>query len=112
MSEALKERGRWATALAWIAGGSFGLIVNFVIVSIFGDEHVYVTTFVTFALGATLGTLVSDKLGPKYFRAMGMAAGVLVAIAATLLAAGWMHKPESIDVRNEDAPTLRAPAKN
>lgn len=50
---------------------------------VINEELLLLATFVLFIAGAFLGMFVSDKLGDRAFRVMGIAAGTVVALAIT-----------------------------
>ncbi len=74
------------TIFGWIAGGSLGLLLNYPLYLLFGEKYPKEpTTFVFFAAGAFLGLRVADKLGPRGFRPLGLAAGILLTGILVLL---------------------------
>lgn len=76
-----RGRRRLATVFGWLAGGALGLLVNYGIFLVVGEG--YPTTYTTFALflvGAFGGMWVADRLGPRGFKPLGIAAGVLFAL--------------------------------
>lgn len=76
---------RFTTIFGWVAGGSLGLLVNYGLFLAFGEQYPTTpTTFVTFLAGAFAGMHLADRLGPRGFRPLGIAAGVL------LVAFGWI----------------------
>lgn len=80
-------RQRLATVFGWLAGGALGLLVNYALFMVVGES--YPTTWTTFALflvGAFGGMWVADRLGPKGFKPLGIAAGVLFALFAAVVA--------------------------
>jgi hypothetical protein len=80
-----RARKRMSTVLGWVAGGSFGLLVNYGLFWSIGPSYPVVpTTFVTFVAGCFAGMWISDRLGPRAFRPLGIVAGVLFALALTL----------------------------
>jgi hypothetical protein len=73
------------TAFGWVAGGSLGLLSSHAAFVVVGDRFPREpATFVLFAVGAYAGMAVSDRLGPKRFGVMGVAAGTLLAVVLTL----------------------------
>jgi hypothetical protein len=83
------------TAFGWIAGAALGVLVNYVLFVIFGASYPAVpTTFVLFVAGAFGGMTLGDRLGPRGFRPLGLAAGLLLALALTLVAAVLMGQAE------------------
>ncbi|RLB50288.1 MAG: hypothetical protein DRJ42_19205 [Deltaproteobacteria bacterium] len=90
-----KERQQRATtAFGWLAGGSLGLLVNYGIFLLMGpDWPVVPTTFALFVAGCFGGMWLSDRLGDRGFRVLGITAGVLVATALTLAVAVLMSTP-------------------
>ncbi len=82
------NKRRMATAFGWIAGGSLGLLANYAVFLGVGESWPVVpTTFVLFVVGAFAGMAVADRLGERAFRLLGVAAGILFAIALTLVVA-------------------------
>jgi len=75
------------TVFGWIAGGSLGLIVNYLAFLAWGAGYPIVpTTFALFVVGCFGGMWLADRLGERAFRTLGIAAGVLLAMALTLVA--------------------------
>lgn len=89
-----RKRQRLATAFGWVAGGAVGLLVNYGLLHAFGEGYpVTWTTFALFLLGAFGGMAVADRLGPRGFKPLGIAAGVVLAlfvgvVLAVLIAPG------------------------
>lgn len=84
-------RARLSTAFGWIAGGALGLLVNTAIYRTVGEG--YPTTYTTFALflvGAFGGMWVADRLGPRGFKPLGIAAGILLALFVTWVLASLL----------------------
>lgn len=84
-------RARLGTVFGWLAGGSLGLVVNYGMFMIIGEG--YPTTYTTFGLflaGAFGGMALSDRLGARGFRPLGLAAGVLLALLVALVVASFM----------------------
>ena len=76
---------RMGTVFGWIAGGSLGLITDFGLYVAIGQGYPLVPmTFALFVAGCFAGMWVSDRLGDRAFRMLGLAAGVLLALALTL----------------------------
>lgn len=99
MVEDATRRQRLTTAFGWIAGGALGLLVNYALFLAIGEGYPTVpTTFVTFIAGAFGGMTLADRMGPKGFRPLGIAAGVLLALFIGLVVAVLMSPPV-------DAPT-------
>lgn len=74
-------RARLTTIFGWIAGGALGVLANYGLSLAVGESYpVTWTTFVFFLAGAFGGMHLADKLGPKGFRPLGIAAGVLFAL--------------------------------
>ncbi len=89
-----KGRRRATTAFGWLAGGSLGLLVNYGLFLAAGPSWPVVpTTFALFIAGCFGGMWVADKLGDRGFKVLGLTAGVLVALAATLAVAMLMSQP-------------------
>jgi hypothetical protein len=77
------DRKRLATVFGWIAGGSLALLANYGAYLAIGPGYPLIaSTFVLFLLGAFGGMAVADRLGERAFRPLGIAAGVLLALAA------------------------------
>ena len=81
------SRGRLGTVFGWIAGGCFGLLLNYFVFLATGTEWLVASTFVLFVAGAFAGMYAADRLGERAFRVMGVAAGILFAGAVALGAA-------------------------
>ena len=76
-----RTKQRLATAFGWVAGGALGLLINYGLLLAIGDAYPTTwTTFLLFLLGAFAGMAVSDRLGPRGFKPLGIAAGVLLAL--------------------------------
>ena len=83
------------TALGWIAGGSAGMLVNYLLFLAFADETgagypVVPTTFALFVVGAFSGMAIADRGGERMFKPLGIAAGVLLSLFLALVAAVLM----------------------
>ncbi len=94
-AEAPSTRARLTTALGWVAGGSAGMLLNYLLFLAFADETgagypVVPTTFALFVVGAFGGMAVADRGGEKMFRPLGIAAGVLLSLFLALVAAVLM----------------------
>ncbi|MFK7991444.1 MAG: hypothetical protein AB8I08_35840 [Sandaracinaceae bacterium] len=92
----LEDRRRLSTIFGWVAGAALGLLINFALFRLVGDG--YPTTITTFGFviaGAFGGMTVSDRLGPKGFKPLGIAAGVLLALILAVVAAFFMSPPTS-----------------
>lgn len=82
---------RMTTVFGWVAGGSLGLLVNYGLFLAVGEGYPTTpTTFVTFLAGAFGGMALSDRLGVRGFRPLGIAAGVLLVAFAGLVIAGLL----------------------
>lgn len=82
-----EARKRLTTIFGWVAGGALGVLVNFGIAQAYGLER-YPTTWTTFVLflaGAFGGLTLADRLGPRGFKPLGIAAGVLFTLFAGLV---------------------------
>lgn len=87
-------KSRAATVLGWIAGGSAGLLLNYVGFLLVGPAYPVVpTTFALFVAGAFGGMAVADRVGHRGFKALGITAGVLLAIVVLLAVAVAMSEP-------------------
>lgn len=89
------SRARSTTALGWVAGGSAGMLLNYLLFLAIADDTgagypVVPTTFVLFVAGAFGGMAVADRGGEKMFRPLGIAAGVLLSLFVALVAAVLM----------------------
>ncbi len=74
------------TALAWTAGGATGLLLSYALYLLVGDAYPKEpAAFGLFAVGAYGGMILSDRLGPRGFRGIGVAAGVLAALLLVLV---------------------------
>jgi len=88
-----RSRARATTAFGWLAGGALGLLLNYgVFVQIGAAYPLGVTTFGAFVVGAFGGMAVADRYGPRAFRPLGIAAGVLLAAIITLSLVVWMGR--------------------
>ena len=85
-------RKRLTTVFGWIAGGSLGLLLNYLAIILVADERypTVPTTFVLFVLGAFGGMALADRGGERAFRPLGIAAGVLLATFLTLVVLALM----------------------
>ena len=76
-----RTRERLSTIFGWIAGGALGVLVNFGLLRAIGDSYPTTwTTFLLFVAGAFGGMSLADRLGPRGFKPLGIAAGVLFAL--------------------------------
>ena len=90
-AERLNLRARLTTVFGWIAGGSLGLLVNYALFLAYGEGYpVTPTTFVLFLGGAFGGMSLADKLGPRGFTPLGIAAVVLLVAFAWVVLAGFL----------------------
>jgi hypothetical protein len=87
------SRQRLGTVFGWIAGGCFGLLLNYFVFLAIGSTWLVASTFLLFVAGAFAGMYVADRLGDRAFRVMGVAAGILFAIAIALGAAMLLSTP-------------------
>lgn len=79
-------RRRWAVVFGWIAGGAAGVLANTALEVLLGATWPEaIGIFVLFVLGAFGGMHLAKKLGPRGFRILGVASGVLVAATALVL---------------------------
>ncbi|MEM9196207.1 MAG: hypothetical protein AAGF12_43995 [Myxococcota bacterium] len=79
------NRAKLATFFGWLGGGSLGLVANYGIFLAYGPDYpVTPTTFVAVVAGCFLGMAVSDRLGERALRPLGLGAGILLALAITL----------------------------
>ena len=77
-------RRRLSTVFGWTAGGALGLLINFAVARAIGSGYpITISTAVSFIVGAFGGMALSDRLGPRGFRPLGIAAGVLLAVLIT-----------------------------
>jgi hypothetical protein len=73
------------TSFGWVAGGSFGMLTSYVLFVTIGARYPReLGTFLLFVAGAFAGMYVADRSGPKGFRPLGIAAGVLLALVTVL----------------------------
>ena len=73
-----------STVFGWIAGGSVGLIADYGLYTAIGEGYPLVpATFALFVAGCFGGMWLSDRLGDRGFRLLGIAAGILLALAVT-----------------------------
>lgn len=85
---AAQTRKRMATAFGWVAGGALGLLVSYALFLAVGSGYpTIVATFGLFVAGAFGGMWIADRLGARAFRPLGIAAGILFAVAVTVLLA-------------------------
>jgi peptidoglycan/LPS O-acetylase OafA/YrhL len=90
-----RER-KLTTAFGWVAGGALALLVNYGVFLVVGPDYPTVpTTFVAFLAGAFGGMSLADRLGPRGFRPLGIAAGVLFALLVTLVVAVFTSPPHA-----------------
>jgi hypothetical protein len=79
------SRRRLQTVFGWVAGGSLGVLASYGVYMLVGDAYPKEPAIVVlFALGAYGGMRVSDRLGPRGFRPLGIAAGVLATLFVVL----------------------------
>ncbi len=91
-----ETQGRLSTMFGWVAGAALGLLINFALFRMIGGD--YPTTITTFAfviVGAFGGMTLSDRLGAKGFKPLGIAAGVLLALILAVVAAFFLSPPTS-----------------
>lgn len=80
-----RARKRLSTVLGWIAGGSFGLLLNYALFWMVGPSYPEMpTTFVMVAAGCFGGMWITDRLGPRAFRPLVVVTGILFGLALTL----------------------------
>jgi hypothetical protein len=82
-------RRRMTTMFGWLAGGSLGLLTNYALFLAIGEGWPVVpTTFALVVAGFFSGMWLADRLGEERgYRLLGIAAGVLLAAAVTLVLA-------------------------
>jgi hypothetical protein len=74
------------TALAWVAGGAASVLLSYGLYLAVGEAYPKEpASFVLFALCAYGAMSLSDRLGARAFRGVGIAAGVLCALALVLV---------------------------
>lgn len=74
-------RSRLTTIFGWIAGGALGVLANYGLFVALGEGYDTTwTTFIFFVAGAFGGMYAADKLGPRGFKPLGIAAGILFAL--------------------------------
>lgn len=77
-----------ATGFGWVAGGALGLLLNYGLLRMVGEAYPTTwTTFLLFLAGAFGGMSLADRLGPRGFKPLGIAAGVLLALFAVVVLA-------------------------
>lgn len=82
MVEGASQRRKAAVAFGWLGGGSLGILLNYgLTLTVNGSWDVGVGSFVLFIVGAFAGMALADRLGERGFRALGVAAGILLAAA-------------------------------
>jgi hypothetical protein len=88
-------RRRATTVFGWLAGGSLGLLTNYGLFLAVGSSWPVVpTTFVLFVVGCFAGMWVADRLGhQRGFKILGVTAGILMALAVSLVVAVLMSQP-------------------
>lgn len=80
-----QSRRRLQTVFGWVAGGALGVLVSYGLYLLVGDAYPKEPAIVVlFALGAYGGMRLSDHLGPRGFRPLGLAAGVLASLFIVL----------------------------
>lgn len=83
------------TSFGWVAGGSLGMLTSYVLFATLGARYPReLGTFLLFVAGAFAGMYIADKSGPRGFRPLGIAAGILLALVAVLgvlVIAGGIH---------------------
>ena len=91
MSGRPETERRLTTVFGWVAGGSLAILVNYGVLRAVGEGYPVVpTTFALFLAGAFGGMALGDRLGPRGFRILGIAAGVLFTLFVGLLVAALM----------------------
>lgn len=96
VAAAAETRRRLGTVFGWLAGGALGVLVNYGLLRVIGEG--YPTTYTTFGFflaGAFGGMALSDRLGPRGFKPLGIAAGVLLALIIALVLALFTSSPTS-----------------
>lgn len=92
-------RVRLTTAFGWVAGVCAGVLLNGLVFRMVGDGYPQIpTTFVAVIAGAFGGMAIADKTKERGFRALGIVAGVLLAIVLWFVAAMLMAPPEASPV--------------
>ncbi len=87
------RRRRLTTIFGWLAGGALGLLLDYALYLHYGEAlPIGPTTFVTFLVGAFGGMLLADRLGPRGFRPLGLAAGALVVTFAWIVLASLLSR--------------------
>ncbi len=75
-------RRRWATALGWLSGGFGAVLLNLGAFTLWGEGYpIEPTSFVAFLAGAFGGMAAADRLGDRAFRVLGVATGLVAALA-------------------------------
>jgi hypothetical protein len=84
-------RRRATLVFGWLAGGCLGLLLNYGLFFAVGEGWpVIPTTFVLFVAGCFAGMWVADRLGERGFKVLGLTAGILLAVALSLVVAVLM----------------------
>ena len=79
-------RRRLSTVFGWVAGASLGVLASYVAFLVWGPDYpATLATFVLFVAGAFGGMALGDRLGERGFRLLGIVAGVLLALALTVM---------------------------
>jgi hypothetical protein len=86
-------RRRWASRFGWVAGVSLALVVNYGLFARTGPTYpLRVATFVAVVVGGFGGLALGDRLGPRGFRPLALAAGIglsiLLLVVLTALGGG------------------------
>lgn len=84
-------RQKWTTAFGWLAGGSLGVVLNFALFRVVGSAYpATLTTFGLFLAGAFGGMWLADRLGPRGFKPLGIAAGVMLALFVSVVLVSYL----------------------
>lgn len=79
-------RKRVTTFFGWLAGAALALVINHIARLAVGDSYPTLPlTFGAVVVGAFSGMYVADRVGPRGFRPLGIAAGILLSVYVVLL---------------------------
>ncbi|MAQ18542.1 MAG: hypothetical protein CMN30_27560 [Sandaracinus sp.] len=80
------RRSAVGTTLGWVAGALAFFLLNFFLYQAFGDGYpVEPTSFAAVLVGAFGGMAVADRLGERATKVLGLALGVILAVATVVV---------------------------